>query len=115
MNKINRRNFIKKTSLSGAAIATASSLSSSKPKLRNKTSQYMGDFAAPKLSKVKIAFIGVGARGTGHAKQFASIEGTEVIAICDLYKDLAQRSKKLCEDADKQRHRNVLHSNHGYS
>ena len=107
MNKINRRNFIKKTSLSGAAIATASSLSSSKPKLRNKTSQYMGDFAAPKLSKVKVAFIGVGARGTGHAKQFASIEGTEVIAICDLYKDLAQKSKKLCEDADKQRHRNI--------
>ena len=107
MNKINRRNFIKKTSLSGAAIATASSLSSSKPKLRNKTSQYMGGFAAPKLSKVKVAFIGVGARGTGHAKQFASIEGTEVIAICDLYKDLAQRSKKLCEDADNQRHRNI--------
>ena len=49
-----------------------------------------------KLSKVKVAFIGVGARGTGHAKQFASIEGTEVIAICDLYKDLAERSKKLC-------------------
>ena len=107
MNKINRRNFIKKTSLSGAALATASSLSSSKTKLRNKTSQYMGDFAAPKLSKVKIAFIGVGARGTGHAKQFASIEGTEVIAICDLYKDLAQKSKKLCEDADNQRHRNI--------
>ena len=63
----------------------------------------MGGFAAPKLSKVKVAFIGVGARGTGHAKQFASIEGTEVIAICDLYKDLAQRSKKLCEDADNQR------------
>ena len=67
----------------------------------------MGGFAAPKLSKVKVAFIGVGARGTGHAKQFASIEGTEVIAICDLYNDLAQRSKKLCEDDDNQRHRNI--------
>ena len=36
MNKINRRNFIKKTSLSGAAIATASALSSSKYKERDK-------------------------------------------------------------------------------
>ena len=44
MNKINRRNFIKKTSLSGAAIATASALSSSKYKERDKLSQYMGDF-----------------------------------------------------------------------
>ena len=93
MNKINRRNFIKKTSLSGAAIATASALSSSKYEERDKMSQYMGDFAAPKLDKVKVAFIGVGARGTGHAKQFASIEGTEVVAICDLYEDLAKDQK----------------------
>ena len=100
MNKINRRNFIKKTSLSGAAIATASALSSSQFKKREKTSQYMGDFIAPKLDKVRVAFIGVGARGTGHAKQFASIKGTEVVAICDLYKDLAERSKKLCVEVD---------------
>ena len=68
----------------------------------------MGDFAARKLSKVKVAFIGVGARGfTGHARQFATIEGTEVVGICDLYKDLAERSKKLCLEADTQRHKNI--------
>ena len=107
MNKINRRNFIKKTSLSGAAIATASALSSSQYKERDKMSQYMGDFSAPKLDKVKVAFIGVGARGTGHAKQLASIEGTEVVGICDLYEDLTERSKKLCLEADNQRHKNI--------
>ncbi|MFL2995765.1 MAG: Gfo/Idh/MocA family protein [Cytophagales bacterium] len=107
MNKINRRNFIKKTSLSGAAIATASALSSSEYKDRDKMSQYMGDFAETKLDKVKVAFVGVGARGTGHAKQFASIKGTEVVAICDLYKDLAERSKKLCLEVDNQRHKNI--------
>ncbi len=107
MSKINRRNFIKKTSLSGAAIATASSLSSSKFKERDKMSQYMGDFSAPKLNQVKVAFIGVGARGTGHAKQFSTIGGTEVVGICDLYEDLAERSKKICEAADNQRHKNI--------
>ena len=107
MSKLDRRSFIKKTSLSGAAIATASGLSSSNYKERDNLSQYMGDFAAPKLSKVKVAFIGVGARGTGHAKQLATIEGTEVVAICDLYKDLAERSKKLCLEADNQRHKNI--------
>ena len=40
-------------------------------------SQYMGDFIAPKLDVVKVAFIGVGARGSGHAKQIAAIEGTQ--------------------------------------
>ena len=107
MNKINRRNFIKKTSLSGAAIATASALSGSSLKERDSKSQYMGDFAAPKLEKVKVAFIGVGARGTGHAKQIASIKGTEVVAICDLYNDLAERSKKLCIEADNERHNKI--------
>ena len=113
MNKINRRNFIKKTSLSGAAIATASALSSSQYKERDKMSQYMGDFSAPKHDKVKVAFIGVGARGTGHAKQLASIEGTEVVGICDLYEDLTERSKKLCLEADNQRHKNIRLYNSG--
>ena len=48
-------------------------------------SQYMGDFAAPKIDLVKVAFIGVGARGIGHAKQIAAIGGTEVVAISDLF------------------------------
>ena len=34
--------------------------------------------------------IGVGARGSGHASQLASIEGTEIVAISDLYEDLAE-------------------------
>ena len=55
-------------------------------------SQYMGDFIAPKLEVVKVAFIGVGARGIGHAKQIATIEGTEVVAISDLHQDLAKKS-----------------------
>ena len=107
MNKINRRNFLKKTSLSGAALATTSVLSSSNYIKREKESKYMGDFAAKKLSKVKVAFVGVGARGTGHARQFSTIDGTEVVGICDLYKDLAERSKRLCLEVDSQRHKNI--------
>jgi predicted homoserine dehydrogenase-like protein len=53
----------------------------------------MGDFAAPKLAKVRCAFIGVGARGSGHVSQIASIEGTEVVAICDLNANRAQTSE----------------------
>ena len=108
MNKINRRNFIKKTSLSGAAIATASALSGSSLKERDSKSQYMGDFAAPKLENVKVAFIGVGARGSGHAKQIAAIEGTEVVGISDLYKDLAEKSSYICQEiGNGKRHKNI--------
>ncbi len=51
----------------------------------------MGDFAAPKLEKIRAAFIGVGARGGDHLKFFAALSGTEVVAICDLYEDLVRQ------------------------
>lgn len=55
--------------------------------------KYMGDFIAPKLDKVKMAFIGVGARGRSHCSQIASMVGdAEVVAICDLYEDWANES-----------------------
>ena len=109
MKNLNRRNFIKKTSLSSAAIFSASSsLSGLGYKERDSESNYMGDFVAPKIDNIKAAFIGVGAMGTGHAKQIASINGTEVVAICDLYKDLAERSKNNCTEIGKgQRHKNI--------
>ena len=76
--------------------------------LINKNSQYMGDYSAPKLKTVRVAFIGVGARGTGHARQIATIEGTEVVAISDLYQDLAQRSIDNCKEIGKgERHNEI--------
>ncbi|MCX6868797.1 MAG: Gfo/Idh/MocA family oxidoreductase [Verrucomicrobia bacterium] len=54
--------------------------------------RYMGDFAAPKLEKIKVAIIGVGARGSGHASQLATIEGVDFVAICDLHGERAQRA-----------------------
>jgi hypothetical protein len=89
MSKLDRRNFLKKTSLTAAALATATAFDScaEQEQERPTGSQYMGDFAAPKLETVKIALIGVGARGSGHARDFASLEGTEIVAISDLYED----------------------------
>jgi len=109
MASINRRNFIKKSSLSAASFYVAANLKLANEEIKERpnTAQYMGDFAAPKLDKVRIAIIGVGARGSGHIKQLATIEGTKIVAICDLYKDLAERSQKACEEVDAQRHGNI--------
>lgn len=98
MKNINRRNFIKKTSLSGAALAVGAMATdcTAAKELAPSGGTYMGDFTAPKLESVRIALIGVGARGTGHAKQLATIEGTEIVAISDLYEDLAKRSAENC-------------------
>jgi len=94
--------------MAGAAVAMSSCNTSKEALSRNPDGQYMGDFAAPKLDLVRCAFIGVGARGTGHARQVATIEGTEVVAISDLYEDLAKRSEKNCREAGGgQRHKNI--------
>ncbi|WP_286745622.1 Gfo/Idh/MocA family oxidoreductase [Roseivirga sp. UBA1976] len=110
MSKLDRRNFLKKTSLSAAALATATAFTccSEEEQTRPSGSQYMGDFAAPKLDRVRIALIGVGARGSGHARDFASLEGTEIVAISDLYEDWAQRSADRCKEAGNgQRHQDI--------
>ena len=108
-----RKDFLKLSSASALFLGLnpdrldASSIEESHD-LINKNSQYMGDYSAPKLKTVRVAFIGVGARGTGHARQIATIEGTEVVAISDLYQDLVQRSIDNCKEIGKgERHNEI--------
>jgi len=110
MKNLNRRSFIKKTSLSGVALSLGSMLPaySTNHPIFDHEGKYMGGFAAPKLDKVRIALIGVGARGSGHAKQLATIEGTEIVAISDLYEDWANKSAEACKLIGKEsRHKNI--------
>ena len=109
MKNINRRNFIKKTSLSAAAMAAASVYNPSDyNETRPPSAQYMGDFAAPKMKTIRVAIIGVGARGPGHIRSLASLEGTEIVAISDLYEDLASKEAAKCKEIGKgMRHKEI--------
>ncbi len=86
----NRREFMM-LGVAGMAGLSLAGCSSMQPG-RKPRAQYMGDFAAPKLPTVKCAFIGVGARGSGHCSDIAKIPGVDVVGICDLYEDIANRS-----------------------
>lgn len=89
-----RRNFLKSIGGVGAAMAATTALVQAQGSpSRPSGAKYMGDFAAPKLEKVKVAIIGVGARGSGHAAQLASIEGVDFVGICDLREDLVKKSE----------------------
>jgi hypothetical protein len=78
--KDSRRNFLKIMGGFGAGILTGFSpggkVYSSSPSemkydngLRPAQALYMGDYRAPKIETVRCAFIGVGSRGSGHARQ----------------------------------------------
>ena len=106
MKDYNRRRFLKTTAISAAALTAASGLSaSSPPKSKGK---YMGDFSAPKLETVRVAFIGLGARGSGHLKSISKLDGVDVVAVSDLYEDNVKINSKIAKELGKgERHRNI--------
>jgi predicted dehydrogenase len=104
-----RRDFLRKTSIASAGLAMIPNITQA-GELNPSTpygATYMGDFAAPKLDIVKCAFIGVGARGPGHAQRIASIEGTKIVGICDVYDDLANKAAEMCKKIGGGRHENL--------
>lgn len=99
----NRRTFIRQAALGGmgAAMGTSAWAAADQAPARPENAIYMGGFAAAPIKQVRIALIGVGARGSQHAKQLAAIPGTEIVAISDLYDDLAQKSARTCRNEGK--------------
>ena len=93
MKNYNRRNFLKKSSL-GIVGASTLSLSCQENMSKSSPGTYMGDFADKPIDNIKAAFIGLGARGPGHLKNFATLENTKVVALCDLYNDNVEREQK---------------------
>ena len=95
MKKINRRKFIKNSSLTAATAITSNFIANScNENIPASEGMYMGDFSAPKLNNIRVAFIGVGARGSGHLAYFGGIPNTEVVAVSDLYEDNIDNSIK---------------------
>ncbi len=89
-----RRHFLKAIGGIGAGLAALPSLinAGETEPARKSGATYMGGFAAPALDKVKVAIIGVGARGSGHASQLAAIDGVDFVGVCDLVEERAKRA-----------------------
>lgn len=104
-----RRKFVKIIGASATGIVAGCAVAKkSETPSRRASAKYMGDFVAPKLDTVRCAFIGVGARGSGHNSQIAEIEGTEVVGISDLHEDLAKKAQSKSVAAGKgERHQNI--------
>jgi predicted dehydrogenase len=59
--------------------------------------------AAGAANPVRIGVIGTGNRGTGHVGTLLTIEGVEIIAVCDLVEARAANAAGLCEKAGRKR------------
>ncbi|MBC9913821.1 Gfo/Idh/MocA family protein [Chitinophaga varians] len=89
----NRRNFLKLTGLLGLGF-TGSGITKGYADAKDAYTAYekssysqtfnMSGYAAPKLDKVRIGFIGLGNRGPAAVKRMAHIEGVDIKGLCDL-------------------------------
>ncbi len=86
---IDRRSVLKAAAFAGAGMAILGKSSAMEAPQKS-----AAGLVAPKLDVVRVGFIGVGARGSGHVAQMLQIEGVEVKAICDPHLPSAQASEK---------------------
>jgi predicted dehydrogenase len=94
----NRRDFLKLAPLAGVGMALGirSGDVAAQAPARPAGARYLGGFAAPPIPLVRCALIGAGERGSQHAPQLAAIPGVEIVAVSDLYADLAQAAAEAC-------------------
>lgn len=102
----NRRKFLKNIALGAGSLATglnatasefgsdaAPVLAAGRPKFN------MCGYAAPKLDKVRIGFVGLGMRGPGAVQRMSHIEGVEIVALCDKRPEKVTSAQKILEKA----------------
>lgn len=102
--KNNRRDFLRITGLGGLGLVSGSLIScKSANELVVSASQLgqqrfnMSGYAAPKLDKVRIGFIGLGMRGPGAVNRMSKIEGVEIKGLCDLRPKEVEKVEKMLE------------------
>ena len=72
------------------------------PKRAKGQSSMLG-FSAEPIENVRVGIIGVGMRGKGFAKRLTLIEGSEVVALCDIVQENVDKTQKIIEEAGGQR------------
>ncbi len=105
----NRRNFLRNITLGTGALVSGipavagefdiAAVGESTPPAAGSPSFNMCGYAAPKLDKVRIGFVGLGMRGPGAVERMSFIEGVEIKALCDKYPDRVSAAQKILEKA----------------
>src|SRR3954468_3944934 len=91
--KMNRRDVLKAAGAAGASLALGPLANASISVPRPQKGKNMAGFAVPKMDRVRVGFIGVGARGSGHVAQMLLLDGVDVKAICDPHLPSARASE----------------------
>lgn len=98
---MNRREFISRAAWMGAATVAASKLSGCATINGCTEGGTMMGFAAEPLPTIKVGIVGLGARGPGAVGRLSAIPNVEVVAVCDLIPERAERQRDVLVKASK--------------
>jgi predicted dehydrogenase len=93
-NELNRRDFIKKTTMAGVGIAVSSVALAEQVQQKLKNPAKVAPVAKP-MEKVRIGYVGVGGMGTAHVENLLKIKSAEIVAVCDTVESHATRAQNL--------------------
>ena len=97
---MDRREFLKGTAWMTAAAAAAGCLNDPLRVFGNAGAPMQG-FALKPMDRVRVAFVGVGVRGSAAVHRVSMVPGTEVACVCDLFPDRVDRQLKWLTDHGK--------------
>jgi hypothetical protein len=96
---MNRREVIRAAGAMGATLAlaplTGAGGTTPTPQAKGKS---VAGLTTPKMDRVRVAFIGVGARGSGHVSTMLTLDGVDITGICDTHKPSLDAAIKQCVD-----------------
>ncbi|HSK18662.1 MAG TPA: Gfo/Idh/MocA family oxidoreductase [Longimicrobiales bacterium] len=102
MSGVDRRDFLRTTTLAGVGLALGSSdaLAAVPAHAATRSAPQEPElFRAPPMETVRVAFVGVGHQGSSHVANFLRIDGVEITAICDIAPDKVAAAQKVVTDA----------------
>jgi hypothetical protein len=101
--KASRRDFLKLSAVAGYGAAAAQTLKPTLARAQGGAGATVMGLRTPKMERVRVGFIGLGARGSGHLDIMLKIEGAEVTALCDILQPTLDRALKRIADAGRKK------------
>ncbi len=103
---LDRREFLKGTAWMGAVALAAGRIvaaggrgpTSADAADGDVCSPTMAGFAAPPMARIRLAFIGIGERGSAAVRRVSKIPGCDIVALCDLRKEAVDKNRKWLKE-----------------
>jgi len=96
-----RRDFLFGSACMGLGAAAMATQTTSCVTLSPGTSKSVMGLKTKAIPVIKVGIVGLGQRGPGAVDRLSKIEGVEIVAVCDLIKDRAERQKDKLVKAGK--------------